>query len=79
MAHVTWLEGDFPVKEFVDQINQETALAVLTSPNNPTGGVISLEVIEEVNQAAKKVGAKLLIDHAYIEFADQNPVASLSA
>lgn len=79
MAQVPWLEGDFPVKEFVDQINQETALAVLTSPNNPTGGVISLEVIEEVNQAAKKVGAKLLIDQAYIEFADQNPVASLTA
>lgn len=64
MAQVPWLEGDFPVKEFVDQINQETALAVLTSPNNPTGGVISLEVIEEVNQAAKKVGAKLLIDRS---------------
>ena len=79
MAQVPWLEGDFPVKEFVDQINQETALAVLTSPNNPTGGVISLEVIEEVNQAAKKVGAKLLIDQAYIEFADQNSVASLTA
>lgn len=79
MTHVPWLAGDFPVKQFVDQIDEQTALVVLTSPNNPTGGVISMDVIHEVNQAAKKVGAKLLIDHAYIEFADQNPLAELIA
>ena len=79
MTHVPWLAGDFPVRQFVDQIDQQTALVVLTSPNNPTGGVISVDVIHEVNQAAKKVGAKLLIDHAYIEFADQNPIAELTA
>ncbi|MDB2525266.1 imidazoleglycerol-phosphate dehydratase HisB [Mariniblastus sp.] len=78
MSPIPWLEGDFPVKQFVDQIDQDTALVVLTSPNNPTGGIISIEAIEEINQAARKVGAKLLIDHAYIEFADQNPIAQLT-
>ncbi len=79
MSSVPWLGGDFPVEQFVDRIDQDTALVVLTTPNNPTGGVISMEAIHEVNQAAKKVGAKLLIDHAYIEFADQNPIEQLTA
>lgn len=79
IIHVPWITGDFPVKQFVDQIDSQTALVVLTSPNNPTGGIISMDAIHKVNQAAKKVGAKLLIDHAYIEFADQNPIGQLTA
>jgi histidinol-phosphate aminotransferase len=78
MTCVPWLDGDFPVNQFIDQIDQQTALVVLTSPNNPTGRVVSTDAIFAVNQAAKKVGAKLLIDHAYIEFADQNPLDQLT-
>ena len=63
----------------MDKIDLQTALVVLTSPNNPTGGIIPMDAIHEVNQAARKVGAKLLIDHAYIEFADQNPIEQLTA
>ena len=79
MIHVPWTTGNFPAKQFVDQIDLQTALVIITSPNNPTGGIISMDAIHEVNQAARKVGAKLLIDHAYIEFADQNPIEQLTA
>ena len=74
-----WLEGDFPVAELIQRIDDSTALVVLTTPNNPTGAMISLDDIFKVNQASKKHGAKLLVDHAYVEFADEEPTAQLTA
>jgi len=74
-----WLEGDFPVDGLVARIDSSTALVVLTTPNNPTGAMISLDDIFKVNEAAKKLGAKLLVDHAYVEFADDAPTAKLTA
>ena len=74
-----WLEGDFPVDELIQRIDDSTALVVLTTPNNPTGAMISPDDIFKVNQASKKHGAKLLVDHAYVEFADEEPTAQLTA
>ena len=51
---------------------------LINSPNNPTGATISLDDIYKVNQAAKAQGAKLLVDHAYVEFADDAPTAKLT-
>ncbi len=76
---VEWLEGDFPLTELVDRIDSNTAIVILTTPNNPTGGSISAETILEINKAAKTVGAKLLVDNAYIEFADDDPTQKLIA
>ena len=74
---VPWLEGPFPTDELVQRIDSQTGLVVLTSPNNPTGQAIPLEAIEQINQAAQKAGARLLLDHAYIEFADEDPTSQL--
>ena len=74
-----WLEGDFPVDDFVARIDSSTALVVLTTPNNPTGAMISLDDIFKVNEAAKKLDVKLLVDHAYVEFADEDPSPRLTA
>ena len=74
-----WLEGDFPVDDFVARIDSSTALVVLTTPNNPTGAMISLDDIFKVNEAAKNLGVKLLVDHAYVEFADEDPSPRLTA
>ena len=74
-----WLEGDFPVDPLIARIDASTALVVVTTPNNPTGAMVSLDDIFKVNQAAKKHGAKLLVDHAYVEFADEDPSAQLTA
>lgn len=74
---VQWVEGEFPVDALIEKMNDQTALVVVTSPNNPTGGFVSTESILKINQAAKSVGAKLLVDNAYIEFADVDPTASL--
>ena len=74
-----WLEGDFPADELIGLVDAQTALVVLTSPNNPTGGYIETDIILKINAAAKSAGAKLLVDNAYIEFADQDPTADLVA
>jgi len=76
---VDWLEGEFPTDKLIGLINAESALVVVTSPNNPTGGLVSTQSILRINKAAKANGAKLLVDNAYIEFADQDPTAELTA
>ena len=75
----TWLDGEFPLDEFVSRIDDTTAVVVVVSPNNPTGGLIPADQILQIADAAKKAGAKLLVDFAYIEFADSNPTTELAA
>ncbi len=79
VATVEWLEGEFPERDLIGLINDKTALVVITSPNNPTGGVVSLDSITKINTAAKAAGAKLLVDNAYIEFADSESTSELAA
>lgn len=51
-------------------------LVFLCSPNNPTGGQVSLDVIERL-AAALSGQALLIVDEAYIEFAAMPSAASL--
>jgi histidinol-phosphate aminotransferase len=75
----TWLGGDFPLDDFMGRIDSETAVVVVVTPNNPTGGLISVEQVLKIAEAAKTAGAKLLVDNAYIEFADSDPTEALSS
>ena len=75
---VTWVESEFPIDDFIAKINSQTALVVVVSPNNPTGGLISAEQILRIADAAEGAGAKLLVDFAYIEFADDDPTQRLA-
>ena len=77
LEQVEWIEGDFPVDDLIAKIDSQTAVVVITSPNNPTGGFVNLETILKVNESAKSVGARLLVDNAYIEFADNDPTQDL--
>lgn len=43
------------------------ALVFLTSPNNPTGNLVEPEVVERI---LKETNALVLVDEAYVEFAD---------
>ncbi|ACV26275.1 aminotransferase class I/II-fold pyridoxal phosphate-dependent enzyme [Kangiella koreensis] len=49
----------------------DKSILVLTSPNNPTGETLSLDVIRDVCKRAKKKGAEVFLDQAYIEFTGQ--------
>lgn len=67
VVEVEWYGGPFPLNGFLERIDAKTALAVLVSPNNPTGATISGEVLARVARAA--VGP-VLLDHAYVEYSN---------
>lgn len=74
---VEWMEGRFPEDALLEKIDSKTALVVLVTPNNPTGQTIPVEVLLRVADFGASAGVPLLIDHAYVEFADSDPTPVL--
>jgi len=70
IVKIPWWKSEFPVGEVLARITQRTAMIALVSPNNPTGAVIPLDSVQAIAQAAPQ--ALLLVDLAYIEFADED-------
>lgn len=73
-------ENDFTLNaaKAVEQIrNEKPSIVFITTPNNPTGGAISISVIEELAAGAKAVGALLIVDEAYAEFSKESSTVSL--
>lgn len=66
---VDWPGSEFPLQGVLDAIDDRTGLVALTSPNNPTGAVIAEAELDAVCEAAAAVGAMVLVDLAYVEFA----------
>ena len=75
IQEIPWPGAAFPVEAVLDALGPETGLVALTTPNNPTGAVISAEDITTIATAAGKVGAVVLLDLAYVEFAESDPTA----
>lgn len=67
---VEWWEGPFPTEAFLAAIRPETALVAVVTPNNPTGTAVTRADLERLVDAAPH--ALLLLDHAYVEFADED-------
>jgi HAD superfamily hydrolase (TIGR01548 family) len=67
-----WLGAAFPRSETIDAIDESTGLVIIVTPNNPTGAVAAEEDIAAVAEHARSVGAAVLIDAAYVEFADDD-------
>lgn len=75
IRQVAWPAGPLPVPGLLDAISPDTALVAIVSPNNPTGAVASLEDLLTLTRAAPN--ALLLVDLAYVEFADTDPTTDL--
>ncbi len=58
-----------------EQVDENTALIVLTSPDNPTGAVTSQEDFTALGTIAQNVGARVLVDQIYRELTD-HPIAA---
>ena len=59
----------------LDKLRQEieienNAVVIITSPNNPTGEYLSLEMIENLLGSANKKNSWIFLDEAYIEFCE---------
>lgn len=59
----------------LDQIEKHApSLTFITTPNNPTGSVVT---IEEIERLAQKVPGLLVVDEAYAEFSDEKSAVTL--
>lgn len=67
---VPWAEGPYPLSEVLAAIAPATAAIAVVSPNNPTGAVATADDLRVIAEAAP--GALLLVDLAYVEFADED-------
>ena len=70
----------FDLDVFDRVVNERTRMIVLNSPSNPTGGVLSTQVLEHVAGAAQRHDAWVLSDEIYARMAfDGVPVPSIAA
>lgn len=60
----------FNVNRFIEDIKEDIDLAVICNPNNPTGDIVQTQDIERILKHCQSVGAYLLIDEAFMEFAE---------
>lgn len=70
VTRVSWMAPRYPTDAVLAAIRPDTRLIVVTSPNNPTGGVATAEDLTRLAEAAPQ--ATLLVDLAYAEFAEQD-------
>ncbi len=77
VVKVPWEGSAFPVLGFEEALRSGASLGVVVSPNNPTGEALDGEDLERVVQGAERAGVPLLVDLAYVEFADEDPTDRL--
>ena len=81
-----WIDGkrnaDFSLNAVDAVIEIEKVkpiLTFITTPNNPTGGAITIEEIQKLADACKAVGGLLVVDEAYAEFSQETSAVTLIA
>lgn len=70
VTSVPWPDGPYPTDAVLAAVDDRTRLVVVTSPNNPTGGVIDADGLRRIAHALPD--RLVLLDCAYAEFADQD-------
>ena len=67
VVRVPWRQFDYPTQDVVAKIDDTAAVVAMVSPNNPTGGVASVQDLLAVSEATKN--GVVMVDCAYAEFA----------
>jgi histidinol-phosphate aminotransferase len=60
-------------------LRNKPTLTFITTPNNPTGGAVTIDEIQELVDACKTVGGLLVVDEAYAEFSQEKSAVTLIA
>ena len=81
-----WIDGkrnaDFSLNttDAIAEIQKKKpTLTFITTPNNPTGGAVTIAEIQKLADACKSVGGLLVVDEAYAEFSQENSAVTLIA
>jgi aspartate/methionine/tyrosine aminotransferase len=69
----------FDLDCFDRALSDRTRLIVLNSPSNPTGGVLSREVLEHIADAARRRDLWVIADEIYARLAFDAPVSSIAS
>lgn len=70
MRCVPWIDAAFPEQAIVDSIDANTRIVLVTSPNNPTGQVVPIDVIARIRDHAPQ--ALIVLDAVYMAYSDQD-------
>lgn len=65
--------------DFVDALSPDIDAVFVCSPNNPTGRLVSHEVLTALCQRAQEVGAWVVLDECFIELSDGESFAKKAA
>jgi len=68
LVRVPWITDAFPIDVVLARLDKRVGVVVIVSPNNPTGGVASRDEVQRIAAAAAE--SIVLIDQAYVEYAD---------
>jgi histidinol-phosphate aminotransferase len=74
VAPVPWPPGRFPIEAMLARLDPSVGMIALVTPNNPTGEVAKLDDLRRLASSAPH--ALVVLDHAYVEFADEDLTAA---
>jgi histidinol-phosphate aminotransferase len=63
-------EQGYPLREVLAAITPNTAIIVISNPNNPCGTLVTNDVVEQIAKAAPQ--AAILVDECYYEYSGQS-------
>ena len=68
LIEIPWWDGEFPLDGFIKEAEASPGMAVVVSPNNPTGNVVDLAGLRKVAEAYPLV----VLDAAYADFSEDD-------
>lgn len=74
LVSVPWQPGPFPTDAVLARLDRDVAIIAVVTPNNPTGEIATLSDVQRLAAAAPQ--ALVLLDHAYVEYAEEDLTAS---
>lgn len=75
VIEIEWFDGPFPTSVILEHMSERTSMVAIVSPSNPTGSIATVEDVRAIAEAAPR--ALILVDLAYIEFADHDLTAAV--